>query len=211
MAMEESTLAISSMARHSVRKSAPWPPYSSGNGRPNSPISPICLTISMGSSSLRSISSARGAITSSAKARTALRNSSCSSVRSKFMRNSVSGSRSGADGVETANIQDRAGPLGLGLEDGFHAITDGRFFRIDEEVEEHGVCAIQPNEPHHHRFIHRFTLHANGADRERLENAAGSDLRVRPQLREAPLAEETGGTVRYAATPAVRTEELAPV
>src|SRR5687767_6307516 len=196
--MDESTRAISSMARHSVRKSAPWPPYSSGNGRPNSPISPICLTMSMGSSSLRSISSARGAITSSAKARTALRNSSCSSVRSKFMRDSVSGSRSGASGAETADIQDRAGPLRFGLEDGFHTITDGRVFRIDEEVEEHGVFAIQPNEPHHHRFVQWLTLHANGADRERLENAAGSDLRIRSQLREAPLAEEPGGTVRDA-------------
>jgi hypothetical protein len=86
MAMDESTRAISSMARHSVRKSAPCPPYSSGNGSPKSPSSAICLTMSMGSSSARSISSARGRITSSENARTDLRNSSCSGVRSKSTR-----------------------------------------------------------------------------------------------------------------------------
>src|SRR5438093_8521304 len=85
MAIEESTLANSSTAMDNVRKSAPWPPYASGNGRPNSPIWPICFTMSTGNSSSRSISSALGAMTSSAKSRTARRNSCCSGVRSKSM------------------------------------------------------------------------------------------------------------------------------
>src|SRR6266511_3789910 len=85
MAIEESTRASSSTAMQNVRKSAPCPPYSSGNGRPNSPMVPICFTMSSGSSSTRSISSARGAMTSSANSRTARRNSCCSAVRSKSM------------------------------------------------------------------------------------------------------------------------------
>src|SRR5437867_6664566 len=85
MAMEESIRASSSTAMQNVRKSAPCPPYSSGNGRPNSPMSPICFTMSSGSSSSRAISSARGAMTSSANSRTVRRNSRCSSVRSKSM------------------------------------------------------------------------------------------------------------------------------
>src|SRR6266508_348034 len=85
MAIEESTRASSSMAMHRVRKSAPCPPYSSGNGSPNSPISPICFTMSMGSSPRSSISAARGATTSSANSRIAARKSSWSCVRSKSM------------------------------------------------------------------------------------------------------------------------------
>src|SRR3989442_10562782 len=68
-----------------VRKSDPWPPYSSGNGSPNRPSSPICRAMSTGTSSVRLNSSARGAIPSSANARTALRKSFGSSVRSKSM------------------------------------------------------------------------------------------------------------------------------
>src|SRR6266540_2884008 len=85
MAIEESTRPSSSIAMHSVRKSAPCPPYSSGNGNPNSPISPICFTMSMGSSPRSSISAARGATTSSANSRIAARKSSWSCVRSKSM------------------------------------------------------------------------------------------------------------------------------
>ena len=40
IAIDESTRATSSMATHSVVKSAPEPPYSTGNGRPNRPSSP---------------------------------------------------------------------------------------------------------------------------------------------------------------------------
>ncbi len=48
IAIDESTRATSSMATHNVVKSAPDPPYSSGNGRPNRPSSPIACTTSTG-------------------------------------------------------------------------------------------------------------------------------------------------------------------
>ena len=48
MARDWSTRPISSMAMHSVVRSPPPPPYSSGKGRPNSPSAPICLTVSTG-------------------------------------------------------------------------------------------------------------------------------------------------------------------
>ena len=53
-----------------VRKSAPPPPYSSGNGRPNSPSLPIARTVSTGNTWSRSQASACGAISRSAKSRT---------------------------------------------------------------------------------------------------------------------------------------------
>ena len=48
IASDESTRATSSMAMQSVVKSAPDPPYSAGNGRPNRPSSPIDRTTSSG-------------------------------------------------------------------------------------------------------------------------------------------------------------------
>src|SRR5918996_467842 len=61
------------------------PPTSSGNGSPNRPMAAIWSRTSGSSSPARSIASARGATTSSAKARTILRNSSCSGVSSRSM------------------------------------------------------------------------------------------------------------------------------
>ncbi len=46
IATDESARASSSIARHRARKSPPIPPYSSGKGSPNRPISPICRTMS---------------------------------------------------------------------------------------------------------------------------------------------------------------------
>src|SRR5436305_11998150 len=66
-----------------VVKSAPEPPYSSGNGSPNSPSSPMASTVSTGKVWSRSHCSAWGAIAFSAKSRTTPRNDSCSSVKSK--------------------------------------------------------------------------------------------------------------------------------
>src|SRR4029453_4455501 len=83
MATEESARAISSRHRQNVRKSPSSPPYRSGNGRPNSPSSPIWRTISRGKRSSRSSPSAEGATISSANCRTAFWKSSCSSVRPK--------------------------------------------------------------------------------------------------------------------------------
>src|SRR5829696_7309914 len=54
------------------------PPTSSGNGSPNRPMPAIWSSTAGSSLASRSIASARGATTSSAKARTILRNSSCS-------------------------------------------------------------------------------------------------------------------------------------
>src|SRR4051812_35730531 len=71
------------MARHSVVKSAPAPPYSSGNGRPNKPSSPMATTTSTGNVWSRSHASAWGAISRSAKSRTTFLKSSCSGVRSR--------------------------------------------------------------------------------------------------------------------------------
>src|SRR6266511_1313119 len=82
-ATDESARAISSRHRQNVRKSPSRPPYRSGNGRPNSPSSPIWRTISRGKRSSRSSPSAEGATISSANCRTAFWKSSCSSVRSK--------------------------------------------------------------------------------------------------------------------------------
>ena len=58
IATDWSTRASSSMAMHSVVKSAPEPPYSSGKGRPNSPSSPMARTASGGKVVVRSHSSA---------------------------------------------------------------------------------------------------------------------------------------------------------
>ena len=46
IATEESTLASSSRARQRANRSPPIPPYSSGNGSPNSPSLPILATMS---------------------------------------------------------------------------------------------------------------------------------------------------------------------
>src|SRR5215831_7046490 len=83
MASEWSTRAISSMARHTVVRSASAPPYSSGNARPKRPSSPIARTVSTGKTWSRSHASAFGAISDSAKSRTTRRNDSCSSDSSK--------------------------------------------------------------------------------------------------------------------------------
>ncbi len=48
IAIDWSTRPSSSMATHSVVRSAPPPPYSSGKGRPNRPSSPIASTVSTG-------------------------------------------------------------------------------------------------------------------------------------------------------------------
>ena len=61
IAIDESTRATSSMATHSVVKSAPEPPYSTGNGSPNRPSRPIAWTASTGNSWSRSHRSACGA------------------------------------------------------------------------------------------------------------------------------------------------------
>src|SRR5918994_6292971 len=59
------------------------PPTSSGNGSPNRPMPAIWSSAAGSRAPARSISSARGATTSSAKARTILRNSSCSGLSSR--------------------------------------------------------------------------------------------------------------------------------
>ena len=82
MAIEWSTRASSSMAMHSIVRSPPPPPYSSGNGMPNSPRSPMPRTTSTGKWWSRSHASACGAISPSAKSRTTRRSASCSSVNS---------------------------------------------------------------------------------------------------------------------------------
>ena len=83
MPTDWSTRPISSMARHSVVKSAPLPPHCSGNTRPNSPRSAMARTTSIGKTWSRSHCSAWGAISARAKSRTTSRNASCSSERSK--------------------------------------------------------------------------------------------------------------------------------
>src|SRR3990172_3447057 len=87
IASEASTRAISSTARQNMRKSAPPPPNSSGNGIPKSPRSPIARTTSSGKWCSSSQRAACGAISDSAKARTTLRNASCSSESAKSTAN----------------------------------------------------------------------------------------------------------------------------
>src|SRR5262245_1082710 len=82
MARDWSTRPSSSMAMHSVVRSAPPPPYSSGKGIPNRPRSPMWRTTSVGKRCSASQRSAWGAISPSAKSRTSLRRASCSSVNS---------------------------------------------------------------------------------------------------------------------------------
>src|SRR5262245_44649796 len=82
MPRDWSTRPSSSMAMHSVVRSAPPPPYSSGKGMPNRPRSPIWRTTSVGKTCSASQRSAWGAISPSAKSRTSLRSASCSSVNS---------------------------------------------------------------------------------------------------------------------------------
>src|ERR1700674_126744 len=74
---------ISSIARHSDRKSPPAPPYSSEKGNPNRPSSPIWRTMSYPNWWRRSSSPAAGATTSRAKSRQTSRIACCSAVRSK--------------------------------------------------------------------------------------------------------------------------------
>ncbi len=86
MAIDWSTRPSSSMATHSVVRSAPPPPYSSGNGMPNRPeLAHRPARCRPGSVWSRSQASAWGAISLSAKSRTTLRNASCSSVSSRLM------------------------------------------------------------------------------------------------------------------------------
>ena len=92
MAIDESTRASSSTAMQTVVKSEFEPPYSSGNGRPNRPSSPMASTVSTGKVWVRSHSSAKGAISRSAKSRTTLRNCSCSGERSRFIDSRIVGS-----------------------------------------------------------------------------------------------------------------------
>ena len=77
---EAQTRLIASIARHSVSRSPPTPPYSAGNGSASTSWLASSSLTSHGNSAVRSISAARGAIRSSASNRTASRYSSCSSV-----------------------------------------------------------------------------------------------------------------------------------
>ena len=86
IATDWSTRPSSSSAMHVITLPASAPPYAAGNGRPNSPRSAIARTSSSGKACRSSRSPAPGAITSSAKARTTVRNARCSSVRSKSIR-----------------------------------------------------------------------------------------------------------------------------
>ena len=65
-----STRPSCSTARHSDSSPCPGRRYSFGNGRPNSPISPIWAMISIGKRRWVSYSYAAGAMTVSAKSRT---------------------------------------------------------------------------------------------------------------------------------------------
>ena len=82
-ALEPEAAASSASPSAKLRKSAPAPPYFSGNGNPIKPNSPICLKMSAGNWSVSSISRARGAISPCANSRTTLRIIRCSVVRSK--------------------------------------------------------------------------------------------------------------------------------
>src|SRR4051812_48340288 len=82
MAIDASTRPSSSTAIQNVVKSAFVPPYCSGKGRPKRPSSPIARTVSTGKVCVRSHSSAWGAISLSANARTTFLKSSCSGLRS---------------------------------------------------------------------------------------------------------------------------------
>src|SRR4051812_12380017 len=89
MAIDESTRPSSSTAIQNVVKSALVPPYCSGNGNPNKPSSPMATTVSTGKVWVRSHSSAWGAISLSANARTTFLKSSCSELRSRSTRSIV--------------------------------------------------------------------------------------------------------------------------
>src|SRR5437016_5183698 len=74
------TRASSSMRMQTSSGPPPTPPSSSGSPMPRNPWATMALWISQGNSSVSSISAARGPMTSSAKARATVRNSSCSSL-----------------------------------------------------------------------------------------------------------------------------------
>ncbi len=71
----------SSLTMAEASTSMPTPPYSSGQGTPNSPSSAILATLSQGKRLSRSYSAATGAISFSANSRTVARSMRCSSVR----------------------------------------------------------------------------------------------------------------------------------
>src|SRR5437588_4421542 len=73
-----------SSAMQVVTMSAPWPPYSSGIGRPAKPNSPTARHTSGSQRPSRSRASASGRTTFSAKSRTEARKASCSSVNAKL-------------------------------------------------------------------------------------------------------------------------------
>ncbi len=84
MPMDWSIRPSSSIATHSVVKSAAAPPYCSGAVNPNRPSSPIFGTRSAGKWCARSHSATCGATSVSAKSRTTLRNSSWSADSSNM-------------------------------------------------------------------------------------------------------------------------------
>src|SRR6266498_3080460 len=87
------------------------PPYSSGNGSPNSPMPAIWSRTSSSSSSARSMASALGATTVWANSWTILRNSSCSGVSVKSIpAPSWGGVVAGAPGARRHASRPRRGP-----------------------------------------------------------------------------------------------------
>src|SRR5271156_1349082 len=78
---EASTRATSPITRHAATESAPWPPYSSGTWTALKPDAFSAVSASSGKRGFSSTSAAYGAISFSANARIAARNSSCSSGR----------------------------------------------------------------------------------------------------------------------------------
>src|SRR6266508_1811885 len=181
IATDESTRASSSIARQNDRKSAPCPPYRSGNGSPKSPSSPICLTMSRGNSSAASISSARGATTSSAKRRTVRRNASCSSVSAKSTGRSVPG-RSALPGFRHRDRQRRQGPAGA-----FHGLPG--------PLEVGGVEGVLPIPTGQVRRQTGPGVHVRGAgvELERLAEGLARALAIAQQPEHLPTRFEEAG------------------
>src|SRR5437867_6221060 len=80
---EKSPRAISSIAMPVVKRSASWPPYSTGARRPSRPSSPICRHALDGNSPLLSQCCERTASSFRAKPRSVRISSSCSAVNAK--------------------------------------------------------------------------------------------------------------------------------
>src|SRR4029453_11999635 len=114
---------------------------------------------------------------------------------------------------EPIDIEDRARSLGFGPDDDLDAFADLERLLpwFEHPMDQHRVRAVWPNGAERLGLVERLPFDPDEYDRERDELAAGTDLGVSRELREASLAEHARRHVRVRAMLAPRTQEDAPI